>query len=176
MSQYRDELESFTHKGQAFTAFLELDQDMREPWKEHDGHGPVSDWRPKDSKRPGEMVLLEDRGRCLFYDFQAAVKLALKDGWDTPPYKQGKPGERAQRAAMADFERMRDWCLDRWQWVGVIVKDAYGNETSVWGIESDCTDYLKETARELANDLIREQTEKRRAADVRQAFVGCDCT
>jgi hypothetical protein len=190
----RDDFYSFTHEGQSFRAFLEFDQDMREPWKEHDGHGIVSEWRAKESKDPGEMVLCKDHGRCRFYDFAGTIKLAKKDGWGAPhakdcPYRyvkgklkgckcgisKLKPGEVAHQAAMADFERMRDWCQDRWQWVGVIVKDAFGNETSLWGIETDGTDYLKETARELANDLLREQIEHRRKADVQQAFVGCEC-
>jgi len=55
-------------------------------------------------KRPGELILASDGRVDRFYDFQAAVKLARRDRWDSPPYKTGKPGERAARAARADFE------------------------------------------------------------------------
>jgi hypothetical protein len=59
----------------------EPDEDMGAPWKEHDGHGPVSDWRPAASKRAGERVLCEDRGQACFYDFAEAVRIARRDGW-----------------------------------------------------------------------------------------------
>ena len=69
------------------TARIERDDDMGPPWKVHDGHGPVSEWRPRDSKRPGERVLNEDRGSCRFYDWQEAVKIAKRDGWGFLPYE-----------------------------------------------------------------------------------------
>lgn len=77
------------------TARIERDDDMGPPWKEHDGHGPVSEWRPRESKRPGERILHEDRGSCRFYGWQEAVQIAKRDGWGFLPYelKIEKDGE-----------------------------------------------------------------------------------
>lgn len=138
------------------------------PWDNEDGHGPVSEWRSKDSKAPGEMVLAEDRGHCLFYDFAAAVRLARKDRWDSPPYKTGTPGERAHRAAMADFERMRRFAAGDWQYIGVTVEVSRAGDVaaddSLWGIESD-GDYWREHAADTANWIIAADVASRKAAD-----------
>lgn len=67
--------------------------------------------------------------------------------------------EYAARAAMQDYERLRDWCNDHWHYVGVIVTatDSDGCEIdsrSLWGIESDAGDYLLEVANELLGELL----------------------
>lgn len=67
-------------------ARIEYDEDMGPPWKEHDGHGPVSEWTSR-SKRPGERVLCEDRGSKRYYDWQAAIQQAKDDGWGFLPHK-----------------------------------------------------------------------------------------
>ena len=74
----------------------------------------------------------------------------------------------AARAARADFERLRDWCLDRWHWCGVVVVmlDDEGDEldrASLWGIESDAGQYLDEVAAELADELAASAAEKANA-------------
>lgn len=61
------------------------DDDSSAPWERDDGHGPVSDWRPDHSKRPGERELAHDHGSSRFYDFAEAVKLAKRDGWGFLP-------------------------------------------------------------------------------------------
>ena len=148
--------ETFEHEGLTFRVNFEPDSDAGEPWSREDGHGEVSDWTSRD-KQPGERILCSDRGRKRYYDFAGAVKLARKDGWDAPPYG-GKPGERAARAANADFERMQAWCNDQWSYVGVVVTllDTDGDPTreteSLWGVESD-GDYSSECARELAGEI-----------------------
>lgn len=103
------------------------------------------------------MVLCEDRGMKRYYDFQEAVKIARLEGWDTAPYGQGTKGERAARAAMADYARLRRWCDDEWRYVGVGVIDITDDaETdyshSLWGVESDDEEFIAEVARELAKD------------------------
>lgn len=153
-----DEGVTFTYRRKTFRAKLVPDDSMREPWKEHDGHGEVSEWTRRD-KRPGEMVLCEDRGNRRYYDFAAAVKTARKDGWDAPPYGVGTPGQKAARAALADFKHLQDWCADRWYWVGVVVSrvDRAGVgylPNSLWGIESNSGDYLSQVAYELARELL----------------------
>ena len=155
--------------GAGYSVRVRVDPDEvnEAPWDNEDGHGPVSDWRPRDSKAPGEMVLADDRGRCLFYDFAAAVRLARKDGWDSPPYKTGTPGERAHRAALADFERMRRFAAGDWQYIGVTVEVSRAgdvvDDNSLWGINSD-GDYWREHAADTANWIIAVDVVSRKAA------------
>jgi hypothetical protein len=150
----------------------EYDDAMGEPWKEHDGHGVISEWRSKDiDPSPSERVLCEDRGSARYYDVAATLILARKDGWGCgiDAHKHRRVAKTADnpwgisRAAIAcaverDYERMRGWCRDDWQWIGVIatVYDADGekvSDESLWGIESD-GDYWREVAAELVNQQI----------------------
>lgn len=150
----------FEHAGLRFRARLEPDHTGQTPW-EDDGHGPVSDWTTRD-KRPGEMVLNRE-GRCArYYDFAAAVAIAKRDGWNAEPYWRIETrGQRAAKAALADFKRIRDWCNDKWQYVGVVVErigGAFGDycgpdDGSLWGIESDSGDYMTEVALDLADEI-----------------------
>lgn len=73
---------TFEHKGHTFRIEIEQDEDMREPWEEHDGHGIVSDWTTRD-KAPGERVLNADRTSKRYYDVQETIKRARADGWGT---------------------------------------------------------------------------------------------
>ena len=156
---HRRDVEGFIERdGRRFAWWLEHDSGYGTPWDNDDGHGPVSEWTRRD-KRPGEMVLACDRHSRRFYDFAEAVRIAKADGWDAPPYGHGSAGQRAHRAAMADFRRLRDWCNDRWNYVGVCVQEvedesAVGPVESLWGIESDADDYLRETAEELVAKLL----------------------
>ena len=70
------------------------------------------------------------------------------------------PKAYAAGAAMRDYEYLRRWCNDDWYYVGVIVQRAdscshCGDSASLWGIEieSDCDDYIREVATELAMEL-----------------------
>lgn len=155
----------FTFEGLAFLVDIESDQDHSAPWEEEDGHGPVSDWTTRD-KRPGEMVLNQTRGAKRFYDFAAAVKQAKAEGWNAAPYYppgEETKGQRAHKAATADFDRLKAWCDDRWQYVGVIVTctDLPGQPSaSLWGIESDAGDYLDEVAEELAAEIVAQAADE----------------
>lgn len=145
--------------GFTLTARIEPDEGHGAPWIEEDGHGPVSDWTRR-AKRPGERVLCEDRGSRRYYDYAEAIAIAKRDGWDAEPIGTGTPGEKAARAVEADFKRLRSWCNDGWTYVGVVVAvgrngivlDA--NAASLWGIESDCRDYLLEVADQLAEEAL----------------------
>lgn len=155
----------------------EHDQDHGAPWKECDGHGPVSEWTTRD-KGPGERILSTDRRSHRFYDFAEAVKIAKRDNWGLAAEKlaalaakQSHPltaGEIAVASVEADFEYLRAWCADEWEYLGVIVSlhDADGKEIAqdtLWGVES-LGDYWKEQAAEMANALIeaneKENTER----------------
>jgi hypothetical protein len=133
------------------------DDEQDAPWDRECGHGPVSDWTTR-AKQPGERILNSDGRSRRYYDFAEAVKIAKRDGWDAPPYGEGTKGQRAARAAEADFKRLRDWCNDHWSYVGVVVSVELDGEeidshaASLWGIESDCRDYLREVAGELFDE------------------------
>lgn len=167
---------TFEHNGHKFRVTFPHDDCGDTPWEREDGHGPVSDWKrhafgmgSKPPKAPGEMILIWDHGSYRTYDFQAAVKQAKAEGWDAAPYG-GTRGEKAHRAAMADFDRLRRWCDDQWSYVGVVVEllddegDAMGEEESLWGVESDAGDYLEKCARELADEIIHRLASHLRAA------------
>ena len=158
------------------------DESMGEPWKEHDGHGIVSDWTNRE-KKPGERVLSSGIGNR-YYDFAATMRLAKRDGWGLSPDdvaklavrlgRQPTAGDITAEAVERDFERLRGWCNDEWHWLGVIVElrstedDHLISRDSLWGIESD-GDYWKEVAEELADSLheqyLKEQAERQHWAE-----------
>jgi hypothetical protein len=179
---------TFEHRGYTFAVRLERDEWLGEPWKEHDGHGIVSEWTSRE-KGPGERVLIEDRGSKRFYDFAETLKRAKRDGWgpvhckvcgeesggigsslygtvhkhgpvEHGPFEPETKAQTAARAVEKDFERMRGWCRDDWEWVSVLVTllDENGEETdereSLSGIESDAGPYFGEVARELADEIV----------------------
>jgi len=155
-------------EGNKFRVSIEPDDYCAAPWDRDDGHGPVSEWKhhsfgmgTKPPKAPGEMILVWDRGAYRTYDFAEAVRIAKRDGWDAAPYDATEtPGQKAHKAAMADFNCLRQWCDGQWSYVGVIVEllddegDATGETESLWGIESDAGEYLDETAKELAGEIL----------------------
>ena len=64
----------------------------------------------------------------------------------------------AAAAAMSDYNRLRQWCDSGWHYVGIIVTAhragiALGS-ASLWGIESDCEDYIDEVTRDLVSEAI----------------------
>ncbi len=150
--------------GDGFYAVVHLpyDQHYGAPWKECDGHGPVSEWTTRD-KRPGEWELSSDRWSKRYYDFAEAVKIAKRDGWGLSSEglaelaaKLGRTPTKGQIAVAAverDYEMLRGWCNDEWHWIGVCVDiyDAEGEEAysdSVWGV-ADLDDYWKTLALEF---------------------------
>jgi hypothetical protein len=154
-----------------FTFRVEVEQDeaTAAPWIDCDGHGPVSDWECRDhykgGKRPGELILAKSPrcnrdGMYQFYNFAEAVKIARRDGWNAQPYcdKETK-GQRAAKAALADFENLRAYCNNEWRYVGVIVTllDDEGEITdvsdSLWAVEEK-GDYPETIAHELAEGLL----------------------
>ena len=157
-------MQTFEHNGRTFTVRIEHDGDLREPWTEHDGHGIVSDWTRR-GKQPGERVLVTDRGSHRYYDIQASMDIAVRDGWDAAPYGEGTPRERAARAVEADFQRLRAWCNGDWYWIGVVVHllcpkcggEHPSQHASLWGIESDAGEYLNQVARELAAEIAGDE-------------------
>lgn len=143
---------------------IERDEGTGEPWKEHDGHGPVSEWTTRD-KNPGERVLVTDRNHRRYYDWAEAIKIAKRDGWDAEPYGKGTKGEQAARAVERDYEYLRAWCNDEWHWIGYIVTvyDEGGNEVSkdsLWGIDDE--DYAVREAKDEAKRIAVSHHDGRR--------------
>lgn len=151
--------------GFTLRARIEHDEHTGAPWEEHDGHGPVSDWTRRD-KLPGELILCDDGRQKRFYDFAEACRIALRDGWNAKPYDvPGEtPRQRAAKAARADYDWLRAWCDDSWNWCGVVVTASRAGvelgRASLWGIESDAGSYLVETANELAGEALAEAAAK----------------
>lgn len=174
--------DTFEHRGRTFKARIERDECMGEPWKEHDGHGVVSESRPSRdtttgqvSKSSSERLMYEDHGWGLFYDVRASIALAKRDGWGCPHtevFEVGgrqivwgghtSPGKVAACAVDADYEQLRRWCADDWEWSTVTVtllndddEETESTETeSLSGIESDAGAYLDTVARELASEIM----------------------
>lgn len=165
--------DSFEYKGLTFRFAIERDEGSAEPWVEHDGHGPVSEWTTRE-KKPGERVLVSDHGSKRYYDWAEAIRIAKRDQWGMAGDEGLSKGAKAERAVQADFDRLKAWCDDEWYWCGVVVTATQTGRTyheSLWGIESDSPDYHTEVAYELAERLIGEMLrEVRRDIGALQAF------
>lgn len=167
-------MERIEYNGLQFSVETHYDDGMGAPWKEHDGHGPVSEWRSNSysiypEKRPGERVLCSDRHSYRFYDWQEAMRIAKRDGWGLSDEHRAKLANRLGReptqgditaeAVQRDFDYLRRWCNDQWHWcyVQVTLLDAEGDETpefeTLGGLDSDSTDYIMECAQELAEQI-----------------------
>lgn len=159
--------DTFTHRGNEFTASLDYDSGIGRPWEEHDGHGPVRaggrhNYHGYTSKLPGEMVLYSDRFSSWLYDYREACRIALRDGWGFAGKSraewlaQGLTARQvAARAAIDDFNRLRAWCNNEWHWCGLTVTlDGTEYSASLWGLESDDYAGHEEYARELADECL----------------------
>ena len=154
---YCFETRDIEQNGKTYRVEFIFDSDTGAPWKEHDGHGIVSDWESRD-KKPGEVVISEDRGSKRFYDVDETTRIAKRDGWGVSDTDTSKmtPAQITALAVRRDLERMRDWCNDVWHWCGVSVfpltedGDELRSKTeSLWGIESDAGEYFDEVISEL---------------------------
>lgn len=122
------------------------------PWERADGYGPVTDWERRD-KGAGERILHSDGGSKRFYDFTGAVKIARRDGWGISEADTAKlatrlgrtptPGDVVAEAVERDYKWLKDWCDDKWHYIGyqVTITDPEGTELnyqdgSLWGIDS----------------------------------------
>lgn len=164
----------FERHGFEFIAKLYEDDNNDAPWERDDGHGPVRTTRcfhGRPGKRAGEVVLFSERGYYVIYDAKEATALARRDGWGIQPEKRDELRQRYRQtgnvtkrsdAALAVFEDerfLRGWLNNDWYYVGVAVQmtgsddDRY--QYAVWGVESDCEDYIRELADELADESLR---------------------
>jgi len=159
--------EQFEYRGFNVTIQIHHDEDMGPPWKEDDGHGPVSGWRKRDSKRPGERVLIEDHNHCLFYDFAEACQIAKRDGWSLSDEGNAKIASRLGRKPTAeeirvatveqDFAYCRGFATGEWHWLGytTVIANSSGDNIegdSCWGF--DDSDYMLKEAKDNAEASI----------------------
>lgn len=169
-------METIEVNGRQFGVRVERDEFMGEPWKEHDGHGIVSEWTTRP-KRPGERILIQNRDSRRYYDVAATLAIAKREGWGTAG-TEGLTGKaKAAKAVDADFEFIRGWCADEWEWVVVEVwpidehRKRTGESQYLGGVES-LGDYWLEVATELARDIIaNEDYEAAEAAYARSLGV-----
>lgn len=156
-----DDYETFTHKGREFAIATDYDNFGDTPWDFCEPIFKPTEWTRRD-KKPGELVLADDRGYRRYYDFSGAVK-ALR--------KAGVSGTDAAKAARAEFECFRGWCADQWHYMTVFVapvdEDGIPIEEryeAVGGIESiDPQPYERgkywwtDTAQELADRILYDE-------------------
>lgn len=164
--------EIIEQNGRKFRVDIERYDHIGEPWREHDGHGIVSEWTRRD-KKPGELVMNKNHGLTRFYDFDETLKLARRDGWglstenvDALSARIGRPAtsrEIIAESVRRDFEHLRAWCNDDWYWCGVIVTDITDDKNkkpdyvhALWGIESTDCEYHFEVASELVDEILSE--------------------
>lgn len=151
--------------GKTYRVEFHTDDGMGAPWKEHDGHGIVSNWESRD-KKPGEVVINEDHGSKRFYDVSETTRIAKRYGWGLNDEARAELAKKLGRAPTAgevraeavrlDLERMAGWCNDDWHWCGVEVfpltddgDELRSKAQSLWGIESDAGAYFDEVIAEL---------------------------
>jgi hypothetical protein len=168
---YREEFETFELRGLTFRAYTSPDDSGDAPWENSDCHGPVreveNNWRR--AKKAGERVMHATDWHAWLYDWQAAMKIARRDGWGLNPEaraalaaKLGREptrGEVCAESVRRDYEHLRAWCRGDWWYVGVIVElldiddEGTGEDGALWGTESNAVDHLGEVARDLAGEI-----------------------
>jgi hypothetical protein len=119
---------TFDYLGLTFRLTTERDDDHGAPWKEEDGHGPIRVIGSREDKRPGEWLFSSDcRHATLYaYDAQAAMIEARRDEWGLSPDKvdalrvtlkrEPTKGDIAAEAVRLDFEHLRGWVRDDWEY------------------------------------------------------------
>ena len=157
--------------GDGLTARVTLspDENMGPPWKEEDGHGPVTERRNREEKRAGERILRGDRWGVLCYDWQGAMQQARRDGWGLADEEKARlaaklgreptPGEVRAQSVEQDFKHLYGWANDEWQYVVICVKlvgpDGEEIETDYLGGVESFGGYWKSQAAEMLDELRR---------------------
>lgn len=170
---YSGQTFDFEHDGKQFRAFIESDDDHAPPWDRECGHVDVSEWEHRN-KNPSEVIVNEDRGARQFVCIREAMEKATREAWGLSDEHMQALTEKLKRipskreviaeSVRLDVERMRAWCADEWEYVGVCVclldseGSPIGNKyaAACWGIESDSDDYMRDVARDLAADALSE--------------------
>lgn len=165
--------DTFTHLGYQFRVTARHDDAAEAPWDGEDGHGPVSGWAARD-KRPGERVLCQSHGPRRYYDIEGATALAKKDDWGLSVPKlralaaelgrEPTRGEVAAAAVEADYDYLKAWCDNQWEYVVAHVEllDVDGAPVDdfdeyLGGVQAGYSDedaYHAELVHDMANAVI----------------------
>lgn len=146
-------------QGFDLTVTIEPDQHSGAPWD----NSPYSLTMEHSSRNSG---MYQATGHW----FDAGNLVAITSNWTDCPHDARdqihamhratmSPRAYAALAARQDFERLRAWCNDDWNYVGIIVTASKAGinlgTVSLWGLESDDkSGYLIETAQDLAQEAI----------------------
>lgn len=116
-------------------------------------------------RRPVGEATVSHRFGGLMLEHRRATETVTVPGRD--PNKPLSEGEVRAEAVRLDFEHLRRWAADQWNWVGVVVTllgddedldglvaNDYGH--ALWGIESDGDAYLEGMAIELMTEAATE--------------------
>ena len=154
-------MENIILNGRTYMVSTEYD-DMGAPWERDDGHGIVADWTSRD-KHAGEWVLVQDHNSKCFYDYAGTILKAKAEGWGLNDdrltalaAKLGRApskGELTAEAVRLDYEYLRGWANDEWNWVYVTVKAPDGEYETLGGLESTDDEGIAECAQELVERL-----------------------
>lgn len=163
--EYPFNTETIEHCGVTVRIDYFYDSDHGFPWDECDGHGPVRksnhrhgvNWSTNGDKKPGERPLNcpDHNDYQFYYDWQQAMKIAKRDGWNTAPYDAPN---KALRAVQADFNFIHGFLNDQWHYAGIVctVLDSDGDGTeetdSCWGFET-LNNYHETSGHEMAESL-----------------------
>ena len=151
--------------------------DYEAPWEANDGHGDVSEWTSRD-KKPGEVVLCKARNFKRYYDMQGAIQKAKTEDWSCDSVlPTDTRGQKAVKAAQADFEYLRAWCSADWWYccLHVVMLDGDGEELQGYDeylgrIEDGYTTKYHNHALECAQDMAT-GIERRYLSDLNKALI-----
>lgn len=150
-------MDTITINNRTFSVSFEYDEFGESPWACCDGHGPVrrsnvSHWKRETDKKPGERPM-NSPGRNeyqFYYDWQTAMKIAIRDGWNTQPYDAPS---KALRAVQADFDYLAGFVNGHWEYVVVTVTDDETGESDSLGMVETYRDYHLLQAQEMVQGL-----------------------
>jgi hypothetical protein len=165
--------------GQQFRVNFEDEYYPEYPWDNDDGCGIVrrSNKPHRDGqsdKKPGERPLNQAGSNeyQFYFDWQAAMKKAKADGWNTEPYDAPN---KTLRAVEQNFDYLRGFINGDWCYLSVTVTmvDEFGNDMDEYsdslGMVESFRDYhistaydmVEEIARQFANDAEKEKQSRR---------------
>lgn len=180
--------------GYTFRVNFPCDEDHEPPWDDGDGQGIVSAVGVTRPKKPGERVLFKDRHHDrTYFDWEGSIQKAKSESWGLSDEEveklKGKLGKYPTRgqiveaAVQRNFEWMRRWVRDEWEYVGIqitLLRD--GKEVSsetAWGFDNDDLTSLSTETHWMIDQMLGELREQKaldekaaqeeEAADMRSA-------
>lgn len=138
--------------GNGFTASVYVDETADGPWDSECGHIDVEYF---DREIPRGYTTLNTYGRGYYaFNTRAAILKASREKWAR------KSADR-WAAIKADARRMAEYINGDWCYLGVSVHNGEDDFShALWGIESDCEDYVIEVAKELLSQIEAEEQQR----------------